>query len=299
MNRKYVIAGVVLLAGSAAAADRPPVEVIGGLPLPGVSASVVSREDSRASSERELTASAGQAPVELRVRSGVTELLPIARGYLNQVNTPFESPKLITVNPLDFRKEGSTLFLTTSSARPVGVHIISNDEDDRRSISLALVPRAIPPQTISLRWREAADGAVIATSMRTRAKRWEESTPYQDTLIGLAEAVARHEIPQGYSLAEAVNPLPCALPGIEFVTGQRLAGSHLSTWVLKATNVSGGGIEILGDAGCRLPGVRLVATWPRAYLEPGEATEVYVTMANEALARPATAVRPSLLNSGD
>ena len=296
MSARWIAGWCLTLVGSGALADGPPVEEVGGVSLPGVGASVLAEEE-QASAQPVFSNASIQTPVNIVVRPGVTELVPIARNYLNRIDTPFESPKLVTVNPIEFQKEGSAIFLTTSSEKPVGVHIVSNDPEDTRSISLALVARAIPPQTITLSWANQTSAGLVP-AMRVKAQRWEEATPYEETLYRLAEHVARGEIPEGYSLAEAVEPLPCQLPGVEFYTGQRLTGAHFSVFVLRATNTSRSNLEILAHAGCNVPGVRLVAPWPRAHLAPGESTELFVAVTNETYEPPeASNYRPSLLDA--
>lgn len=291
------IAGICLaLSGAAVYADGPPVEEVGGVSLPGVAAPVLA-EENEAPTQRDFSNGSGQAPLHIVVRPGVTELVPIARNYLNRIDTPFESPKLVTVNPIEFQKEGSAIFLTTSSEKPVGVHIVSNDAEDTRSISLALIARAIPPQTITLSWAQQAGGGPVPAAARAKAERWEQATAYEETLYRLAEHVARGEIPQAYSLVEQVEPLSCQLPGVEFYTGQRLTGARFSVFVLRATNTSRSNLEILAHAGCDVPGVRMVAPWPRAHLAPGESTELFVVVTNETYEPPEAAnYRPSLLD---
>lgn len=304
------LVGVVLLAGGAALSHAqdakdglPAVESVGGVSLPAVpgvvaSAAVDAGESARQKVEETLESTANLAAdsnVTLAVRPGTTELVRIARNYLNRIVTPFDDPKLLTVNPVEVRKEGSSIYITTASERPVGIHILPNDPDDTRSISLTLIPARIPPKTIQLTWDEQTSLATRPAS-DARAKRWEQSSAYVEKLLELVEIVARGQVPDGYSLSAAPGELPCTLPGVEFFVGQRLTGSRFSLFVLRATNVGGATIEIRSHAGCDFPGVALVAAWPQAYLEPNHSTELYVAVVNEAFEpQPRGQVRPSLL----
>jgi conjugal transfer pilus assembly protein TraK len=236
-----------------------------------------------------------ESNVSITVTPGASEIVRVAAGYLNRIVTPFENPKLLSVNQLEVQKEGSSLYIAASSERPVGVHVLSNDPEDSRSISLTLVPARIPPRTVTLKWPDSpADASGAASS--AKAKRWEEAAPYEEALLQLVQVVARGKIPEGYALAERTQPLPCALAGVKFTTGQRMSGSHFSVFVLRATNTSRSTIEISRNGGCEFPGVVVVAPWPLAYLEPGASTELYVGVAN-AVFEPHVAdrVRPSLL----
>jgi conjugal transfer pilus assembly protein TraK len=235
--------------------------------------------------------------VTLTVKAGTTDLVRIARGYLNRIITPFESPKLLSVNPVEVQTEGSSLYLATSSDRPVGIHILSNDPADTRSISLTLIPAKIPPKTVTLLWPEGEAGGPLPIS-NGKAQRWEESAPYEEKLYELVQLVARGQIPDGYALSPTPQTLPCTLPDVQYFTGQQLVGSHFSVFVLRATNNSHSTLEILSHGGCNFPGVALVAPWPRAYLEPGASTEVYVAVVNATFQpRERPQLRPSLLSS--
>lgn len=302
--------GAVLLAGGVALSQAqdvkdglPAVESVGGVSFPAVpggvaSAAVEAGEGARQKAEETAEAAANLAAdsnITLAVRPGTTELVRIARNYLNRIITPFDDPKLLTVNPVEVRKEGSSIYITTASERPVGIHILPNDPDDTRSISLTLIPARIPPKTIRLTWDEKTFVTARPAS-DARAKRWEQSSAYVEKLLELAEIVARRQVPDGYSLSVVPEGLPCTLPGVEFFTGQRLTGSRFSLFVLRATNVGRSTIEIRSHAGCDFPGVALVAAWPQAYLEPADSTELYVAVVNEAFEpQPRGQVRPSLL----
>lgn len=290
-----------LLFGCATASygQSPPVETVGGVSLPGVPVEVTER--ARAAQAHSLdkidTSLYSDTRIALLVEPGTTEVIPIARNYLNRIITPFEQPKLITVNEIQFRKEGSSVFVTTGSDTPVGVHILSNDPADTRSISLALVPRPIPPRTIQLRW--PGQGGLEphqARALANKAERWEQASPYVETVMELVSLIARGEVPPGYSLVEGSDTVPCEIPGVRLYAGQRLTGSRFSVHVLKATNEGTSTLEIVQSAGCRGAGVVAVAPWPDAYLIPGASTEVYVVFANALLDERSTAtVRPSLL----
>jgi conjugal transfer pilus assembly protein TraK len=281
-----------------------PVEAVGGVSLPGVPSTLAADAAKAAGAARSgatVATPAASSPdasdgnVAVTVTPGAAEIIRIASGFLNRIITPFENPKLLSVNPIEVQKEGSSLYLAASSDRPIGVHVLSNDADDPRSISLTLIPARIPPRTITLKWPEGA-GTAVSLAQSGKAKRWEESAPYEERLLELVKAVAQGQIPDGYSLAERPPTLPCVLPGVRYVTGQRLTGAHFSVFVLRATNISRSTFEIYSHGGCNLRGVVLVAPWPTAYLEPQASTELYVVVANEAFDAPdAARLRPSLL----
>lgn len=283
--------------------ELPPVETVGGVSLPPVPSTIATTAaEAAAGATQAIQQSDESAPnlqadsnITLNVQPGTTELVRIARSYLNRIITPFDDPKLLTANPIEVRKEGSSLYLTTASERPVGIHILPNDPDDTRSISLTLIPARIPPKTIQLKWGGAAPAMGVPTS-GARAKRWEQSSSYEEKLLELVELVARGEVPDGYSLTPAQDTPACSLPDVTFFSGQRLTGSRFSVFVLRATNTGHSTIELLSHAGCNAQGVALVAPWPQAYLAPGASTEIYVAVVNDTFEpQQRGQLRPSLL----
>lgn len=281
----------------------PPVETVGGVSLPAVPSTIATTAAEAAAgatqtiqqSEEAASSIEADTNITLNVQPGTTELVRIARSYLNRIITPFDDPKLLTANPVEVRKEGSSIYLTTASERPVGVHILPNDPEDTRSISLTLIPARIPPKTIQLKWGGDAHTVGVPASS-ARAKRWEQSSTYEEKLLELVEIVARGEVPDGYSLSPAQDAPPCSLPDVTFFAGQRLTGSRFSVFVLRATNIGQATIELLSHAGCNARGVALVAPWPQAYLAPGMSTEVYVAVVNDTFEpQQRGQLRPSLL----
>ena len=279
--------------------DQPlPIETVGGVTLPGVPVGVsdpLPLEAPNLTQRGVDTALYTDTRLTITVQEGTTEVINVSRGYLNRIVTPFENPKLVTVNSIQFQKEGSSLFVSASGEAPVGVHIMSNDPADARSISLALVPSPIPPRTIELRWPGQVADPVVARITAQRAERWEESQPYVDGLVDLFGTIARGEVPPGYALANATDGLTCEIPGLAVEIGQRLTGSHFSVYVMRVTNPGSTGVEILQHAGCRSSRVLAVAPWPNAYLAPMTSTELYVVVSNAPEPVPIDNLRPSLL----
>jgi len=230
----------------------------------------------------------------LTVAPGTTELVRIGRGFLNQIITPFANPKLLTVNPIEVKQEGTSLYVATSSTQPVGVHILSNDPDDARSISLTLIPSRIPPRTITLQWPQGTRS--VATPLSdTAAQHWEESDTYESQLFELLQLTARGRVPDGYALTDSPEQLPCVLPNVKFATGQKMTGHHFSVYVVRATNAGSAPLELLTHAGCNVSRVAAVGAWPLTYLEPKASTELYVIVSNDDQEGVRESVRPSLL----
>jgi conjugal transfer pilus assembly protein TraK len=293
-------------AGTAPAIMTPqnPVVSEGGVALPGVrfvdrDRSAASRSDvpqhSEGGGETEAPGNS-ESEKPIVVKPGATELVRIAKGYLNRIVTPFPDPKVLSANDLDVKREGASLFIATNSDQPVGIFILPQDPRDARSISLTLIPSRIPPKTIELQW----PGAVLSALAPEVAQRWEEADPYVDTLLALAEKVALGEVPDGYALSAMTGPVPCALPGVTFEPGQQLTGNHFTVYVARATNRTRTQIELEGHAGCEVKCLAMIAPWPRAVLDPAASTELYIGVRSDLEEEEARAqTRPSLLSDAD
>ena len=281
--------------------DTSAVPSVGGVSLPGVAPTAprpsVKLEDTPHGNSGIDTATAESSTESDRpiiVKPGSTELLRIARGYLNRIVTPFPDPKVLSVNNLEVKTEGTALFLATNAEQPIGVYILPQDPNDSRSISLTLIPSRIPPRTIELKWPANTPTPLSAAAVQ----RWEEADPYEDKLLDLAERLARGEVPEGYGLTDMTGSVPCALPEVRFEAGQQLTGSHFTAYVARATNQGHSEIQLEGNVGCNPPGLALVAPWPQALLKPNASTEVYVVVVNDQEGSSSrTQLRPSLLST--
>ena len=230
------------------------------------------------------------------VKSGTTELVRIAKGFLNRIVTPFSDPKVLTASDLDVKKEGSSIYVATNSDQPIGIYILPQDSRDSRSVALTLIPSRIPPRTIEL---QLPGGGQLAAEP-SLAQRWEEADPYVDTLLSLSEKIAGGEVPEGYALSPMSAPVPCALPGVTFEAGQQLTGTHYVVYVVRVTNHGHIPIELEGHAGCEVPGLAMVAPWPRALLAPNISTELYVAVRTDVEdAAQRSQSRPSLLSDAE
>src|SRR5690606_5166801 len=123
-----------------------------------------------------------------------------------------------------------------------------------------------------------------------QAKAWEESQPYVETIRTLFRSLALEQIPQGYTLNRVDNQLElpfCEQNGLafQFRNGQILQGHHFNVFVGVARKVSSKPVEFMG-AGCGAWNVAAVTSWPHTYLEPGQATEVYVAVRQGASVAP-------------
>ncbi|MCK5530132.1 MAG: type-F conjugative transfer system secretin TraK [Halopseudomonas aestusnigri] len=269
-------------------ADLPPV------PASVMSAPAPSRRQNQAVETRQ----------DVIVTNGTNTLIPISRGQINRIVTPFETPNIQTVSTAEISTRDNVVYVTTQDEQPVTMFITPED-DEGLAVSLTLLPQSIPPIQANLMFSQAVAGtAGTASAPRSlaysgQARRWEQSQPYMESLRGIMRELALGNLPRGYSLAElqSGDAIPdCAQQGLsyDFNNVQYILGHEFRVFIIAAENISAQPTEVL-HASCTHPNRAGVAVWPYEILEPGEKSEIFViTRVSQQQAQ--TSARPSLLN---
>jgi conjugal transfer pilus assembly protein TraK len=234
----------------------------------------------------------------IKVKPGVNEIITISLGHTNRVLMPFDNPRIRTTSNAGFEVEGRAVYITSNDeGRPVTAFI--NDADNPElALSLTFVPKRMPPMEVEL--QIDSQGLFTAYRPSQKAKAWEESQPYVETLRELLREVAIGKTPQGYSLndrpAESQMFDGCRQSGLlfDFRDGQVLEGHRLRVNIGIVENRSGQLIE-LREPACSGADVRAVAAWPNPLLQPGEKSEVYVVRSIETPEQAPHNARRSLL----
>ncbi|WP_432780582.1 type-F conjugative transfer system secretin TraK (plasmid) [Pseudomonas corrugata] len=251
--------------------------------------------------------SAPVQPVESRqdvvVSNGTNTLIPISRGQMNRLVTPFETPNVQTVSTADITIKENVIYVTTSEDKPVTMYV-TPDEDESVAISLTLLPQSVPPIQANLILAKSVQGLAsvtpgsASTTYSGQAKKWERSQPYMDTLRSLMREMALGKLPRGYTFGALTNGnrIPaCAQPSLsfDFSKSQLIEGHDFRVYVATAENVSAKTIEF-DHGSCTHPQRAAVSAWPDEVLEPGQKTEVFV-VTRIPTEVPQSSTRPSLL----
>ena len=271
--------------------------------LPAVPASVMPRAQARRPS----------TPVETRqdviVANGTNTLIPISRGQINRIVTPFESPEIQTVSDAVIQTRDNVVYVTTTNDQPVTMFITPED-DEGVAISLTLLPQSIPPIQANLLFTQSLAGTPAAAGQHAtqptgaigysgQARKWERSQPFMNTLRAMMRELALGNLPQGYTFADlqpGASVPHCYQPGLnyDFSKAQYVLGHDFRIFITVAENTSGQHIEVLHES-CTHPHRAAVAMWPHEILEPGQKTEVFL-VTRVPKAKADTSTRPSLLN---
>lgn len=256
------------------------------------------------------------APVDTRqdvvISNGRNTMIPISRGQINRIVTPFEFPVIQTVSAAEITTVDNVLYVTAHDGQPVTMFVTPED-DESLALSLTLLPQNIPPIQANLIFGQSVPGAAGAEGVAGsgaiggmsgagysgQAKRWERSQPFMDTLRDIMRELAFGNLPRGYSFANLLSGdrIPaCHQPGVEydFSNAQYILGHDFRIYISVAKNVSGSPLE-LDHGACTHPQRVATSVWPHEVLEPGQKSEVFlVTRIPQTKAQSST--RPSLIN---
>lgn len=238
------------------------------------------------------------AQKQLAMVPGVLEVVPIAKGHMNRIETPFELVHIKTTSTADIKTEKNIIYVNTTTSTPVVIYFYEHGEPDT-ALSLALNPGKIPPLNLKINVHGDSYGA---SSFKTKkAQRWEEKNDYESGLKELMQVIGKQEIPEGYSLGLA-NPAKdrdlflCSMNGFDIELRQKLVGHHYIVGIHRITNRTTVPIEIR-EHGCYQKGVLAVSAWPQVVLRPNESSELYIVQgANTSAVKPKLPARPSVLN---
>lgn len=234
--------------------------------------------------------------VTIKAKPGITESVVIARDKLNRIVTPYANPKVLTVDRLETKIDGSSVYVATDMDTPASLFI--SDVDTGNATSLQLIPNAL---TTPVEVRIMADlpsgydpGSAVPSS-ETAALFGQESD-YLSEIKTILQTLAKQLIPSGFTLDGSANEAGesslCHSAGLQFTSGQTLVGQDAKIIVLIAHN-TGLASRLFEEAFCASESVIAVASWPKVRLNPGEKTEVFVLMRNEPVRDEEH--RPSLL----
>lgn len=227
--------------------------------------------------------------------------VPISADHLNRIVTPFEEPAVHTVDKAKTKIDGNSVYVSIGADDGPAAMFITDRGQDDPSISLTLVPKVTTPKEVRLKldgnWPvtiSGGSGTLVGGS--SKAAKWEKSQPYMDAIQQVLLHIARGEVPQGYNMRDYFNYDPkvtCRLP-VQIDPRQVLEGHNFQVIVSRLTNKSSAPL-VLNEEACYHPGVRAVALWPWARLEPRQSAELYVVVQRSSPQSPR--MRPSVINT--
>ncbi len=236
-----------------------------------------------------------QSGITIKAQPGRTESVVIAKGKLNRIVTPYADPKVLTVDNVETKIEGSAVYIATDSETPVSLFISDTETENTTSLQLTPQERLMPVE-IKIEQDPSKASPTEAASSRTD-RFFRQDSPYVTEIKAIMQNLGKQQIPQGFTLEEVTNELRsagvCHAANLTFTPGQLLSG-HDSRIVIVIAQNNGSAVSVFEEAYCAGENIMAVAAWPKVRLESGEKTEVFILMRLPE-GKSGEEVRPALL----
>jgi conjugal transfer pilus assembly protein TraK len=208
----------------------------------------------------------------VRVTGDGTEMVQISSVFQNRIATPFDAPRVIDSSDAQFKVDGSNIFITPVSDRPIVIYVTGSDRGDP-VVSITLTPNNhIPAQTIILQ---------LDPSVAKQPEKQEKPASYEEKLRNLMRTVALGRAPEGYSESPVSNVVGRMGP-LAIAPQTRYSGTRLDVYTYRVENQGDKRID-LSESSFYQKGVRAVGLYPSSSLEKNESTYLYVVSDKSAL----------------
>ncbi len=215
-------------------------------------------------------------------------VIPVARGLMNSIATNFTMLAARTSDEESILEiEKGYLYVTINSDQPVGL-ILYEDGVLESQVSVTLWPLDVPASMIKLdvSLSEAMKAAAIQYRKdieieeklaQVGDKAESRTSDHNKRIIEMLTPVAQGDLPRGFTLTNDVPAhfaAPCTIT-IHHAAEQRLTGGREVIDVVLVTNDSDRAYHVREEM-CLADGVLAVAIFEKAYLQPGESSEIYI-----------------------
>lgn len=219
-----------------------------------------------------------QSGITIKPKPGRTDSVIIARGKLNRIVTPYAEPKVLTVDNVETKVDGSAIYIATDSESPVSMFI--SDSESGSAASLQLSPQELV-MPVEIRIEGDPKANANDSGVSGNDKLFRHDSPYIADVKSIMQNLGKQQIPQGFTLEDLTDELRavtfCHDPGLTYWPGQLLSGHDSRIVVLIAQN-NGLVATTFEESFCASENTMAVAAWPKVRLEPGEKTEIYLLL---------------------
>lgn len=208
----------------------------------------------------------------VRVGSDRNEIVYVSSVLPNRISTPFAEPRSVDQQPgdVDISPVGQSLYVTMKpTGKSVALYITGSNPNDP-VISLTLVPKEMPPQTIVLQ----LDKNQVETGGSAEATHAPDSNVYTDNIRYVLREAALGKTPEGFS----EGALPASAANIGNVVAYpkvRYSGPTYDIFRYTLVGTSPNDVDLVEDT-FYSDGVRAVSFFPTATLSKGKTTEVFI-----------------------
>ena len=207
----------------------------------------------------------------IRINGDGTEVVEVSNQFQNRISTPFDSPKIVDSSNSEFKIVGSNIYISLIG-KPVVIYITGAVNGDP-VISLTLIPKPIPAQTIVLQ----LDEPLIHHSSKQKDK----PETYEQHLTSLLKTVASGDDPEGFTKGHIDN-ITARKGVLAVIPVARFSNAYMDIFSYKITN-TGTADTRLSESSFYQKGVLAVGMFPASTLRHNETTFVYVISNKSAL----------------
>lgn len=200
-----------------------------------------------------------------------THVVPVSAANMNRISTPFRNPIVLVNGGAKYKVVGQDVYVVMESDQPIGVYIREDDNLANNSpvASLTLVPKAVPPQNISV---------VLENSMKERLTNPNSkiASDYTDVIRQTLGTIAQRKLPDGYSRSNVNGKTIARVGAVTLQPKVLYSGVEHNVYVYLARNVTGEYVE-LSEPSFWHNGVRAVAfNDGKIRLAPNDTTEIMI-----------------------
>ena len=191
------------------------------------------------------------------------EVAYISSQFTNRISTPFINPQVIDKSNSEIEIVGQDIYLTPKSSEPIGIYI--TDEGSRQTISLTLVPKNIPQQTLiaQLDAKTNSNGSEAAPS------------DYVGKLSNLMKQIAQEKSPAGFTQGSLPNSIS-KQGELVIKPFTRYSGTTYDIYKYQLTNGSKLNLELQEENFYNQQNIKAIGFFPETVLLPGTSTSMIV-----------------------
>jgi conjugal transfer pilus assembly protein TraK len=215
-------------------------------------------------------------------------MIPVGQGLMNTLSTNLTRVAAKSNDETSaFEIDEGYLYVTVNTLNPISIILYEEGVLDSQ-ISVTLVPIPAPPTLVEIEFDLADELVNKAKTYRDELEIQEtinqqsqqqntNHTPYQQMVVDMLLPVARGDIPRGFGLTPTIpeeSRYPCSMT-IHHQAEQRLIGGKFIIDVVHVVNDSQQTYNVREEM-CLSKFVTAVALFEKAYLRPGEQSEIYI-----------------------
>lgn len=211
----------------------------------------------------------------IRVSSDRTSIVNVSGTLTNRISTPFQKPKAILLDgSASVKAVGQSLYVAPNGdPSPISLYVTGSGTNDP-VVSLTLVPKSVPPQTIVLQMDGPASASNAGGEAAGEDRPVSANDSYTKQVISTLRSLALGRVPQGY--AEGALPRSVAnLGNVVAIPLARYSGPIFDVYRYRIEAIVDGTME-MQESAFWTKGVRAVSLYPSGVVSKGHPTQVFV-----------------------